>query len=637
MAVRELESLPVKDAKILFEKRINSNLSLIQNLYVDLYGERALETNFPRLLELLPKLFASRPTSLKQRDLEQLKDCDWYQAENMVGMQLYVDRFNKNLKGLHEKLPYFEDLGVNLLHIMPINTRPKNANDGGYAVNSYTEVSKEYGSKKDLHSLIEEMHSRKMYLMMDFVVNHTSDEFIWAKNAKKGQEKYQSFYYIFPDRLIPDAYEESLPEVFPETAPGNFTYNKEMNKWVMTVFNNYQWDLNYKNPEVFMAMLNNLVSLANYGVDVVRFDALAFLWKKIGTDSQNLPEAHKLISLFRMCLQTIAPGVILLAEAIVSPKEIVKYFGEDSRKGNECEIAYNATLMALLWNSVATKKTLLLYNSLRNLPSKPKEGTWINYIRCHDDIGLGFEDKYIYENGWDAFLHRKFLLEYFSHKIDWSPARGEIFMYNPKNGDGRITGSAASLLGLEKGIDEKNTLLIRTAIKKILLMHSIILSYGGIPMLYAGDEIGTLNDYDYLKDPAKKHDSRWLNRPKQDWNIINSIHETDTPQAQIYYALQSLIQIRKADSIFADRNNLLLHYNPNPHLFVYERTSNKTKNVLVVCNFDVWPQILTTNQLEALGYSTEEGLINLITTKKLELKSALIELEPFEYMWLVQS
>lgn len=636
IAAKELECLPAKNMESLYLKRLHTNHSIIQNLYTHLYGDNSFNENYPKLQKLLKDLFKSRPISLKQLDVERIKNTDWYQSEKIVGMQLYVDNFCNNLKELKEKLPYFENLGVNLLHLMPLNTRPEKSNDGGYAVNSYTEISKKYGSKKDLLELTKSMRTNHMYLMLDFVVNHTSNEFSWAKKAKSGDKKYQSYYYIFPDRTIPDAYELNLPEIFPESASGNFTYCKEMNKWVMTVFHEYQWDLNYKNPEVFFEMLSNLLSLANLGVDIIRLDALAFLWKKIGTNSQNLPETHSLISLFRMCLQVIAPGVVLLAEAIVSPEEIVRYFGEDNKKGNECEIAYNATLMALLWNSIATKKASLLYKNLNNIPTKPKEGTWINYVRCHDDIGFGFEDKYIYENGWDAILHRKFLLEYYAGVLDWSPSCGEIFMFNPKNGDGRITGSTASLMGLEKGLKTNNDILIEEAIEKIILVHSIILSFGGIPMVYAGDEIGTLNNYDYLKDSQKKDDSRWLNRPKQNWEVVRSISQNNSPERNVFTALQHLIQIRKKTAVFADRNNLRMHFSSNPHLFIYERTSRSENSVLIICNFDGSPQVVQISEIEKLGYSYKSGILDMVKDKQLILRSALLELGPYNFLWLTQ-
>jgi amylosucrase len=332
----------------LFQLRLSSNLSLISYLFFSLYQKEKSELFFHQLLNRIEELFSNRPKELKKLDLERLQAGNWYQSEQLVGMQLYVDRFNKNIQGLHEKLPYFDELGVNFLHLMPITKRPSGENDGGYAVNSYHEIDSKYGTKEDFFAFTKQAKKNSIILMLDFVVNHTSDEFEWAKRAMTGDEKYQNFYYTYPDRQIPDAFEKTLPEIFPTTAPGSFTYNHDMKKWVMTCFNTYQWDLNYTNPEVFIEMLANLIRLANMGVDVIRFDALAFLWKKVGTDSQNLPEAHQLISLFRMCLQVIAPGVILLAEAIVAPRNIIKYFGEGPLEGNECEVAYNASLMALL-------------------------------------------------------------------------------------------------------------------------------------------------------------------------------------------------------------------------------------------------------------------------------------------------
>ena len=618
----------------LFELRLAANSTLIKDLYFSLYPEENYIQDFEKLLTLLPKLFKNRPGDLKKQDIERLQQGDWYQSEKIVGMQLYVDHFNKDINGLSGKLDYFENLGVNFLHLMPITTRPKVENDGGYAVNSYTEVDKKYGSKTDLQNLTQKLRDKKMFLMLDFVVNHTSDEFSWAKKAQKGDIAYQNYYYTYPNRDIPDAFERSMPEVFPTSSPGNFTYNHEMQKWVMTVFNSYQWDLNYRNPEVFYEMLTNLIKLADLGVDVIRFDALAFLWKKIGTNSQNLPEAHALISLFRMCLQVLAPGVILLAEAIVSPYEIIKYFGEKQLKGNECEVAYNATLMALLWDAIATTKTQLLYRSLQHLPKKPKSATWINYIRCHDDIGLGFDDQEIYNLGLDAQQHRLFLLNYYTQKLNWSQARGEMFMYNPKTGDGRITGSAASLLGLEAALDKNKPGDIYSAIKKIKMMHSIILAYGGIPLIYAGDEIGTLNDYSYKNDASKKQDSRWVNRPQQNWDVIADLGKKESAESQIFYAIKNLISIRKNNSVFADHNNIKLHKNGNPHLLIFERFSEK-KRILVVCNFDAYPQNIAHYWLENIGFSICENSKELITNTSLGLKNNTLEIEAFGTYWFV--
>ncbi|NNE77101.1 MAG: alpha amylase, partial [Pricia sp.] len=549
-----------------------------------------------------------------------------------AGMQLYVDHFSENLKGLENRLDYFEKLGVNFLHLMPITPRPKGENDGGYAVNSYHEVDKKYGTKKDLLGLTKKMRDRGMFLMLDFVANHTSDEFSWAKKAIAGDLKYQGYYYIYSDRTIPNAFEEALSEIFPITAPGNFTYNDEMQKWVMTVFNWYQWDLNYSNPEVFIEMLGNLLKLSNLGVDMIRLDALAFMWKKLGTQSQNLPEAHKLISLFRLCLQVIAPGVIFLAEAIVAPKEIIKYFGTGTMRGNECEIAYNATLMALLYDAIATKKTILLYKNLHSLPQKPDEATWINYLRCHDDIGLGFENRHIEEIGWNAGQHRKFLLDYYCQNIEWSPAKGLVFMYNPKTGDGRITGSCASLLGLEKALGQNDETKIERAIRKIIMLHGIILSYGGIPLIYAGDEIGTLNDYSYQEDLNKKDDNRWVNRPFQDWKAVEKLDKKNTYHSKIFFAIQHLIRLRKETPAFGDNNNIVLYHNPNPHVFVYERTKGSDESILIVCNFDDATQLI---EKETLGlYAASNVPKDLITDKALTIVGNKVVLKSYQLLWL---
>jgi len=632
IALENQDPTKANDLNKLFELRLSTNLSLIKDLFFSLYPEETHTTSFKRLLKQLPALFKERPISLKLQDIHRLKQGDWYQSEQLVGMQLYVDHFSKDLMGLESKLGYFEKLGVNFLHLMPITPRPNGENDGGYAVNSYYEVDKRFGTKKDLLRLTEKLRDKNMYLMLDFVANHTSNEFPWAKKAMAGDPKYQEYYYIYPDRTIPDAFEETLPEIFPMTSPGNFTFNTEMQQWVMTVFNQYQWDLNYSNPEVFIAMLDNLLKLVNLGVDVVRLDALAFMWKKLGTLSQNLPEAHALISLFRMCLQIIAPGVVFLAEAIVAPNEIIKYFGSGATKGNECEIAYNATLMALLWDAIATKKTILLYKNLHNLPKKPEEATWISYIRCHDDIGLGFDDRYIDEVGWDAKNHRKFLLDYYCQNIDWSPAKGEIFMYNPKTGDGRITGSCASLLGLEKALEQNDKAKINQAIDKIIMMHGIILSYGGIPLIYAGDEIGALNDYSYIKDINKKEDSRWVNRPYQDWETVAHLDSKKTYHSIIFFALQELILIRKQKRVFADSNNLILYDDHNPHVFIYERTSDNNEGVLVVCNFSESPQAIAEISLGPYGSLAKPK--DLITGNATKFVKGKLELKPYQLFWL---
>ena len=619
------------DLKPLFEKRLAANFTLLDQLFQELYPGR--ENDFSALLERLASLFRARPRDLQLQDLQRLGSGNWYQEGKWVGMQLYTDRFSGTLSGLEARLPYLEDLGINFLHLMPLTRRPKGPNDGGYAVNSYTEIDPRYGSTEDLLQLTARFREKGICLMLDFVVNHTSDEFSWAEKARKGDPKYQAYYYTYPDRTIPDLFEAHLPEIFPETAPGNFSYIPEMDRWVMTVFNKYQWDLNYSNPEVFLEMLGNLAALANQGVDVVRFDALAFRWKKIGTSSQNLPEAHKLIALFRLCLQVVAPGVIILAEAIVAPSEIVKYFGEGPLEGNECELAYNATLMACLWDAIATKKTSLLYKSMLSLPPRPTEGSWINYIRCHDDIGLGFDDNHIRELGWDPGAHRRFLLDYYCQRLDWSPAKGAIFMFNPLTGDGRITGSAASLLGLEKALETGQADALDTAVRKIVQLHGIILAFEGIPLIYAGDELAALNDYSYLKEADKADDSRWINRPYHDWKAVASLKKGKGPGAQVFRQIRSLIRLRRQLPVLGAAGKTHLHLTGNDHLLLFERRS-ETDGVMVIANFDAEVQVVNASWLARLGYLVEGGYHNLADDSRGKVQSGLLEVPPYALMWL---
>lgn len=636
---RLLASDSLKDPKtadpiFYYKQRLAANMHIIQQLFFSLYPEKENRKASGKLLELLPALFEKRPADLKQLDLKRVKQGNWYQSEKLTGMQLYADLFNKDLQGVSSKIPYFEKLGVNFLHIMPLTTRPERDNDGGYAVNSYTEIDPRFGSREDLLQLTARLRKHRMYLMLDFVVNHTSDEFPWARKAALGDPKYQGYYYTFPDRTIPNEFEKSLPEIFPQTAPGNFTWCEPMGRWVMTVFNRYQWDLNYSNPEVFLEMLANLLDKVNMGVDVIRLDALAFLWKKLGTNSQNLPEAHRLIALFRVCLQVVAPGVLLLAEAIVAPKDILAYFGTGPLEGNMCEIAYNASLMALLWNSVATKKTDLLMRSMQRLPSKPQDATWINYIRCHDDIGLGYDDDLIREMGWDPSQHRKFLIDYYCGGLEWSPATGRVFMYNPRTGDGRITGSAASLLGLEKALLSAEAGAITMAIDKIILLYGIVLSIGGIPLIYYGDEIGTLNDYSYMQEKSIQNDNRWLNRPKIDWKTVAALEQGDSAASTIFSRLQQLIASRKALPEFADTNNLVFHNSNNAHILVYERIGPPGKGILVLGNFDDHEQVVDAGWVARLGYTKDDSYRNLVSGEAVQLTSGLMPLQPYQLLWL---
>ena len=542
-----------------FLSRFQKHLPLIQRLYEEIYGVHPSgEKEFLNLLQSLIEAYQAREKSLKKRDQEKESQGVWFLSNQLAGMSLYVDRFAGDLKKMKAKLSHLEELGVNFLHLMPIFESPKGESDGGYAVSDFRKVDPRFGSLEDLIALRKKMHENGMYLMLDIVLNHTSHHHEWARKAKAGDPFYQDFFYTYDNRWIPNEFEEAMPEIFPESAPGNFTWNEEMGKWVMTVFHSYQWDLNYTNPNVFRAMLENVLFYGNLGVDLIRIDAPAFIWKQTGTTCQNLPKAHTLLRLIKQCVQVASPGMAILGEAIVAPNEIMKYFGTGEFIAQECDFAYNATQMALQWDMLASGETRVMLNAQHEILQKPYGTSWITYTRCHDDIGLGYDDYMIAQAGKDPYQHRKFLKEYYSFSGDqWmSPARGALFSSNPKTGDARISGTLASLCGLEKALIDGNGPAIDQSIQKILMMQAHSIFLGGLPMLFYGDEVGYTNDYSYQNDPGKSYDNRWMHRPVIDWEKVNRKKIAGTVEEQIFEGTRRLLQIRKKHELFSDLSNI---------------------------------------------------------------------------------
>ena len=587
-----------------FYTRLGANFYAIYSLFNQLYGDREdFQQQLQRLVSVMATQYIARHATLKSLDSAREQDHHWFLSQEWVGMALYLDGFAGNLVGLANRLPYLQELGVNMVHVMPILECPAGASDGGYAVSDFRNINERAGNLEELEAVGAELRRRNMLLTLDVVVNHTSDQHEWAQRARQDDPVYRDYYYIFENRDIPDLFEETLPEVFPETSPGNFTFDEEMNKWVMTVFNSYQWDLNYSNPAVFIEMLDIILFWANKGADILRLDAVAFLWKKIGTVSQNEREAHLILQLFKDCCQVTAPGVLFIAEAIVAPVEIIKYFGEDAVIAKECEIAYNATFMSLLWDATATKNAKLLCQGISSLPDKLDRATWLNYVRCHDDIGLGFDDADIRAVDYEPAAHRRFIIDYYTGAYDDSMARGRPFGRNDKTGDARISGSLASLVGLEAALERNDEAEIQKSIDQILLLHSLILSFGGIPLLYYGDELGTLNNYEFGADADKAADNRWLHRPRFDWQRAELRHQRGSVEQRIFDGIKHLIAVRKSLAAMADFNNRSLIDVGNPHLFVFIRTNPAMpmEAVLVVANFNDRPEKFDLQDLRNRG------------------------------------
>jgi amylosucrase len=608
-----------------FEARLESNWQRLFDRLLGLYGHQYdFFFHLQQIVETLALAAANRNDKLRIRDQRRENSPDWFQSEKLVGGALYVDLFSENLGRLREHISYFQDLGLTYLHLMPLfAVRPGN-NDGGYAISNYRSIDPRIGTMEDLRRLADDLHDAGISLVVDFVFNHTADDHHWAQEAQAGDLEAQKYYYIFPDRELPDQYERTLREIFPTVRRGNFTWHDGMQQWVWTTFNNFQWDLNYSNPAVFRAMLDELLFIANTGVDILRLDAVAFIWKKMGTSCENLPEAHRLIQAFNAAAHIAAPGLLFKSEAIVHPDEVVRYISPD-----ECQISYNPTLMALLWESLATRKTTLLRQSLSHRHQLPAQTTWTNYLRCHDDIGWTFDDADAAAVGIDAFHHRHFLNAFYTGQFEGSFARGIPFQHNAQTGDMRISGTMASLAGLEQAIEAGDETLKERAIRRILLLHAVTLSIGGIPLLYLGEEWGVLNDYDFVDDPAKAGDTRWVHRPKMQWDYLKELETDGSIRKRLFKSIQNLIELRKTTPALG---GMLMELVPtaNPSLLGYVRIYEGNR-LLVLTNFSEEVQTIQGNVLRNAGMG--RFFRDKISGETIATSNDF-QLQPLQFVWL---
>jgi len=470
---------------------------------------------YARIINLARETHKNRSQQLKDRDRTQ--PADWFQRETAIGYVAYTDRFAGDLQGVSKKIPYLKSLGVTYLHLMPLLKPRPGLNDGGYAIMDFREVSPELGSIRDLEKLAAALHHQDISLTIDLVLNHVAREHEWARRARDGEAKYRDYFYIFPDRIMPDQFEQSLPEVFPDFAPGNFTWDEHLDGWVWTTFNSYQWDVNWSNPEVLMEFLEIIGFLANLGVDCLRLDAIAFLWKRMGTSCQNQSEVHSLTQILRAFTRIVAPSMIFQAEAIVGPNEVGAYLGQGRFEGKVSDVAYHNSLMVQVWSAFAARDARLMEIALNRFAQLPAGTAWTTYLRCHDDIGWAIDDSDAQALGWSGFGHRSFLADYYSGEFEGSPARGLVFQRNPATGDRRISGSAASLAGIESALQIVDPSVREKAlaegIMRVCCGYAIIFGFGGLPLIYMGDEWGLLNDYNFEQRILEAPDNRWAHRP----------------------------------------------------------------------------------------------------------------------------
>lgn len=567
-------------------------------------------------------MYAQRPSDLHDLDARREADPLWFQRETMMGAVCYVDRFADTLDGLRNHIDYLKSLGVTYLHLMPLFKCPPERNDGGYAVSSFREVNPTLGTMKGLEALAQTFRQHGISLVLDFVFNHTSDEHEWAQAALHGDPKYQAYYRLFDSRALPDQYERHLREIFPEQAPGSFTFRPEINKWVWTTFFTFQWDLNYANPEVFRAMLEEMLFLANHGVEVLRLDAVPFIWKKLGTNCENLPEAHMIIQAYSALVKIAAPAMLFKSEAIVHPCDVMSYIG-----WRECQLSYNPILMVCLWDALATRDVRLLRHTMQKRFTLPPDVAWINYIRSHDDIGWGFADEDAADIGVNGFDHRFFLNMFYTGRFPGSFAAGLPFNYNPRTQDMRISGTTASLIGLEKALQHGDAALIEHAVQRILLVQALVLSAGGIPLIYLGDELATTNDYAYKDQPDHADDSRWAHRPKMDWQRAERRKDRGTLEGRVFHELQRLIRLRKALPMLANGETAWID-SGSFHVLAFTRHHR----MLVLANFSEHEQTITPFDF-AESMAPDARWVDAITGR--EVNALRLVMAAYEVLWLI--
>ncbi len=529
----------------IYEGRFKKHLDELKWLYMELYDAPDM---FDELCSTMRRVYDERKASLKKLDQEREENPEWFKGNDMLGMMIYTNLFGGTLKGVEKHLDYLQSCGVNYVHLMPLMESPKDRSDGGYAVADFRKVQPELGTVEDLEDLADGCHKQGMSLCLDFVMNHTSEDHEWAKRARAGEKEYQDRYFFYDTWDIPSEYEKTVPQVFPTTAPGNFTWLEDCQKHVLTTFYPYQWDLDYRNPRVFNEMMYNFLFFANLGVDVIRIDAVPYIWKELGTSCRNLPKVHTIVRMMRMIEEIVCPGILLLGEVVMEPAKVAPYFGTVEKP--ECHMLYNVTTMATIWHTVAVQDTRLLRKQLDTVYDLPKTYTFLNYLRCHDDIGWGLD--YDQLEDWDMLQvpHKKFLNDFYTGKIWDSFSRGELYNDDPVTQDARFCGTTASMCGVEKAMETGDKEAMEQALRLDLTLHAFMLQQAGIPVIYSGDEIGQLNDYSYKQEPEKAVDSRYIHRSSFRWDLADKIEESDSVQSQIFKGLRELEKIRADHEAF---------------------------------------------------------------------------------------
>lgn len=605
-----------------FENRLKQRKAEMEDIFRRLYES---DEKLDDLIDIMKKYHKERNRELKELDKKREKDPLWYKRGDMLGLTMYTDLFAGSLKNLKDKVDYLDRLSLKYLHLMPLLKMPEKDNDGGYAVEDFFSIDPRFGTNEDLAELTAQLRKHGISLCLDFVMNHTASTHEWAKKAENGDKHYQDYYMCFSDRTYPDEYEKTTPEVFPSTAPGNFIWNEKMQKWVLSSFYPFQWDLNYRNPEVLNEMLRSALYLANLGVEVFRLDAVPYIWKKLGTTSRNLPEVHLIVRLMRIVLEIVCPSVILKGEVVMAPKELKAYFG--TPEAPECHLLYNVSLMVNFWSSLASQDVRLLEHMAEDILSMEEHCSFVNYIRCHDDIGWGLDEDYERKIGIDPLKHKIFLYRFFEGSFPGSYSLGQLYNYDRVSLDARSCGTTASLCGIENGRNHFDDTMIEMGVKRDLLMHAALYSFRGFPMLSSGDEIGQLNDWSYMNNPSLALDSRNIHRSHFNWDNEKKAQEGKGYEGEIMKGILTLDRVRKTEPCFAPEAKVNTWKSHSDGVFSIRRTI-EGRDMLCVMNFR--------GSKEKVHYDYFMGEYEDLFTKRVVNPGIGFELQPYEYLYLVQ-
>jgi amylosucrase len=618
-----------------FDTRFERFFTELRDPLVALYGDDPrLPEQFDALVRAMARTAREREPELQRLDHEREITPDWLHREQAIGYVAYVDRFAQTLQGVRDRLPYLRELGVTYLHLMPLLASRPAPNDGGYAVADYRAVEPVLGTMEDLRALTADLRAQGIALCVDVVLNHTAREHPWAQAAIAGDARRLAYYRTFPDRREPDVYEATLPDIFPDTAPGNFTWSPELGRWVWTTFHDYQWDLDYSNPDVFRAMAEIVLDLAAVGVDVLRLDAVPFLWKRKGTDCQNQPEVHQLLQAFRAVTQIAAPAVGLKAEAIVSPSQLVRYLGAGRHEAKECHLAYNNALMALGWSSLATGKAALISHVMGRMPPVPPGAGWVTYVRNHDDIGWAITEEDAEAVGEDGHLHRRFLSDFYTGDFPGSFAQGARFQPDAATGEARTSGATASLAGVDDALARGDDFALDLAIRRVLLLYAVAFAHG-LPLIYMGDEIGLLNDRDWALDPRHRGDNRWMHRPRMDWNAAARRHAHGSVQAKLWSGMRRLVDARRATRAAHSQATGGPIWTGNEHVFGVERAF-AGEHLVLLANFSATEQAISAAVVWERGLPLAPAAA-AIDGRPLRQDGEHLRLTPYQFAWITDA